>query len=65
MFDVDGLGPQGGPETITFEDLGGRTKVMSRGHFGSAEEIEGALASGMVKGALETWDRLAAVLAEG
>ena len=65
MFDVDGLGPQGGPETFTFEDLGGRTRVVSRGHFGSPEEIEGALATGMVKGAIETWDRLATVLAEG
>src|SRR5215207_4572000 len=35
MFDVDGVGPQGGPETFTFEDLGGRTRVVSRGHFGS------------------------------
>jgi uncharacterized protein YndB with AHSA1/START domain len=65
MFDVDGLGPQGGPETFTFEDLGGSTRVVSRGHFGSTEAIEGGLATGMVKGALETWDRLAAVLAEG
>jgi uncharacterized protein YndB with AHSA1/START domain len=65
MFDVDGVGPQGGPETFTFEDLGGRTKVTSRGHFGSVEALEqGALGTGMVKGALETWDRLAAVLAE-
>jgi uncharacterized protein YndB with AHSA1/START domain len=64
MFDVDGLGPQGGPETFTFEDLGGRTRVVSRGHFGSNEAIEGGLATGMVKGALEAWDRLAAVLAE-
>jgi hypothetical protein len=32
---------------------------------GSAEVIEGALATGMVKGAIETWDRLAGVLAEG
>ncbi len=65
MFDVDGLGPQGGPETFTFEDLGGKTKVTSRGHFDSSDAIEGALASGMVKGAVETWDRLASVLAEG
>jgi uncharacterized protein YndB with AHSA1/START domain len=65
MFDVDGLGPQGGPETFTLEDLGGRTLVVSRGHFGSVEAIESALATGMVKGAEETWDRLAAVLAEG
>ena len=63
LFDVDGAGPQGGPETFTFTELDGRTTVTSRGNFGSVEAIEGALASGMVKGALETWDRLAAELA--
>jgi uncharacterized protein YndB with AHSA1/START domain len=65
MFDVEGVGPQGGPETYILEDLGGRTKVTSIGHMGSAEAIEGALATGMVKGAIETWDRLAALLAGG
>ena len=65
MFDVDGAGPQGGPETFTFVDLGGRTTVTSRGHFGSVEALEGALAVGMVGGALETWDRLAEELARG
>jgi uncharacterized protein YndB with AHSA1/START domain len=65
MFDVDGLGPQGGPETFTFEDIAGRTKIVSRGHFGSVEAIEGALATGMIKGAIETWDRLASELARG
>ena len=53
----------GGPETFTFEDLGGRTTVRSVGHMGSVEAIDGALATGMVKGAIETWDRLATVLA--
>ena len=62
MFDVDGVGPQGGPETFTFEDIDGKTKVTSVGHMGSVEVLEGALATGMVKGGLETWDRLAAVL---
>jgi uncharacterized protein YndB with AHSA1/START domain len=65
LFDVPGLGDQGGPETFTFEDLDGRTKVKSTSHFGSAEEIEGALAGGMISGAVETWDRFAAMLAEG
>lgn len=65
MFDVEGMGPQGGPETFTFEQLDGRTQVTSVGHMGSAEVIEAALATGMVGGALETWDRLAALLAEG
>lgn len=65
MFDVEGIGPQGGPETFTFDDLGARTKVTSVGHMGSFEALEGALASGMVKGAIETWDRLEALLAKG
>jgi uncharacterized protein YndB with AHSA1/START domain len=65
LFDVVGLGPQGGPETHTFEDLGDRTRVRSVGHFDSVEAIEGALATGMIAGALETWDRLAEELAKG
>lgn len=65
MFEVEGVGPQGGPETFAFEDVGGRTKVTSISHMGSPEVIEGALATGMVGGAIETWDRLEALLAEG
>ncbi len=65
MFDVDGAGPQGGPETFILEEVDGKTKVTSIGHIGSPEAIEGALATGMVGGAIETWDRLAAVLAKG
>jgi uncharacterized protein YndB with AHSA1/START domain len=65
MFDVEGVGPMGGPETHTFEDVGGKTKVVSVGHMGSVEMLEGALSTGMVAGALETWDRLADLLAQG
>ena len=65
MFDVEGMGPQGGPETFTLEDVGGKTRVVSVGHMGSPEVLEGALATGMVGGAIETWDRLEALLAEG
>lgn len=65
LFEVPGMGDQGGPETFTFEEVGGRTKVTTRGHFGSVEEIDAALATGMVAGAIETWDRLAAELARG
>jgi uncharacterized protein YndB with AHSA1/START domain len=63
MFDVEGVGPQGGPETHSFEEVDGKTFVRSVGHMGSPEAIEAALATGMVKGALETWDRLEALLA--
>jgi uncharacterized protein YndB with AHSA1/START domain len=65
MFDVEGVGPMGGPETYLFEEVDGKTKVTSVGHMGSVEVLEGALSTGMVAGALETWDRLAALLAEG
>jgi uncharacterized protein YndB with AHSA1/START domain len=65
MFDVEGVGPMGGPETFTFEDVGGKTKITSTGHMGSVEVLEGALSTGMVEGALETWDRLEALLTEG
>jgi uncharacterized protein YndB with AHSA1/START domain len=65
MFDVEGVGPMGGPETFIFEEVDGKTKITSTGHMGSVEVLEGALSTGMVAGALETWDRLAALLAEG
>ena len=65
MFDVEGVGPVGGPETFRLEDLGGRTRLTSTSHMGSPEAIDGALATGMVRGAIETWDRLAELLAEG
>jgi uncharacterized protein YndB with AHSA1/START domain len=64
MFDVDGMGPQGGPETFRLEEIDGKTKVTSIGHMGSPEIIEGALATGMAGGAIETWDRLEALLTE-
>lgn len=62
MFDVEGAGPQGGPETMTFEAVEGGTKVTSIGHMGSPEMIEMALATGMTEGALQTWDRLDALV---
>jgi hypothetical protein len=65
MFDVEGVGPMGGPETHSLEEIDGRTKLTSVGHMGSADVIEGALSTGMAEGAIETWDRLAALLAEG
>ncbi len=65
MFDVEGVGPMGGPETHTLEEVDGKTKVTSVGHMGSVDVLEGALATGMAGGAIETWDRLEALLANG
>ncbi len=65
MFDVEGVGPQGGPETLTLEELdGGKTLMRAVSHMGSAENIDAALATGMTQGAIETWDRLDDLLPE-
>ena len=65
MFDVPDVGPQGGPETLTLEDLGtGRTKMRAVSHMGSESAIDAAVSTGMTAGAIETWDRLDALLAE-
>jgi uncharacterized protein YndB with AHSA1/START domain len=64
MFDVEGMGPQGGPETLTLEQLDdGRTLMRAVSHMGSPEAIEAALPTGMIEGAIETWDRLDELLA--
>jgi len=56
----------GNPEwvtTLTLEDLGGRTRMISRVLHKSVEARNGHLQSGMEKGAGETFDRLAELLA--
>jgi uncharacterized protein YndB with AHSA1/START domain len=60
MFDVEPFN-SGDPAivTLTLESLAGKTKLTSRSRFPSAESLEGALATGMTGGAIESWDRLA------
>ena len=60
IFDVEPFNNEAAITTLTLEDLGGRTKVTSRDRFPSVESLEGALSTGMVGGAIQTWDRLAA-----
>ena len=51
LFDVEGMGPQGGPETFTFEDLGdGRTRLHAMSLCDSFEGRDSWLASGMESG---------------
>jgi uncharacterized protein YndB with AHSA1/START domain len=65
MFDVEGVGPQGGPETLTLEEADdGKTLMRAVGHMGTSEAIDAALATGMSEGAIETWDRLDELLAQ-
>jgi uncharacterized protein YndB with AHSA1/START domain len=64
IFDVPGFDDRAAIETLTLEDLGSRTKVVLRDRFPSVEDLEGAVASGMARGAIETWDRLEALVAD-
>ena len=65
IFDVPGMDDKAAVETLTLEDLGGRTKLTSRTRFPSADDLQGALATGMIGGALQTYDRLAEEIALG
>jgi uncharacterized protein YndB with AHSA1/START domain len=64
IFDVEPFNA-GEPAIVTqtLEDLDGKTKLVSRSVFPSAEVLEGALSTGMVGGAIESWDRLAEEIA--
>jgi uncharacterized protein YndB with AHSA1/START domain len=62
-FAFDGLPPgEAGLETYTFTETDGKTKLVAVGHFKSVESRDAAIATGMEKGAAETWDRLAELL---
>jgi uncharacterized protein YndB with AHSA1/START domain len=60
IFDVEPFNADGQAAlvTILLEAVDGKTKLTSRSRFPSAEALEGALATGMVGGAIESWDRL-------
>lgn len=64
IYDVEPYN-QGEPAIVTqtLEDLGGRTKLVNRSTFSSAEVLEAVLSTGMVGGAIESWDRMAEELA--
>jgi uncharacterized protein YndB with AHSA1/START domain len=51
-------------ETITLEEVDGKTKVTDTSLFHTKEERDGMLQSGMEEGASQSWDRLAELLAK-
>ncbi len=61
-FAVEGMGTTHF-ETITFEDLGERTRLTVISVFGSTEQRDNIVASGAERGANETYGRLEALLA--
>jgi uncharacterized protein YndB with AHSA1/START domain len=62
-FVFAGAPSQRATDHAAFEDLGGRTRLTVTSVFDLAEGAEEMLSSGMVEGAVETWDRLAEQLA--
>lgn len=58
IFDVEPFNAGHAVVTIVLEAVDGKTKITSRSRFPSADALEGALATGMVGGAIESRDRL-------
>lgn len=60
--DAEGNAAEGMPSsqiTMTFEKHEGKTKLVSRAQYASAEALKSVMEMGMEQGITETWDRLA------
>jgi uncharacterized protein YndB with AHSA1/START domain len=64
IVDLDGIRDHVGIESFEFEDVEGGTRLTSRSHFPTVDDLESALATGMIAGGVETWDRFAEMLAD-
>jgi uncharacterized protein YndB with AHSA1/START domain len=63
IFDVEPFNARAAVVTVTFEDLGGRTRVTENMLFETTEDRDGMLQSGMEEGAAQSYERLDALLA--
>jgi uncharacterized protein YndB with AHSA1/START domain len=63
-FEFEGVPGRPSLETMTLEDIGGRTRMVTHSVFLSLEDRDGVVQSGMQTGAEETYDRLAELVAE-
>jgi uncharacterized protein YndB with AHSA1/START domain len=64
-FEFEGAPGEVTLESMTFTDLGGRTRMESRSVFPSVEARDAAVESGMNVGITESYERLDTVLKEG
>lgn len=64
VYDVEGIRDYPATTTITLEDVDGKTRLTGVTDFHTVENRDMAIATGMESGARESWDRLAALLAE-
>jgi uncharacterized protein YndB with AHSA1/START domain len=61
-FEFEGMPGHVSLETLTLEEIGGKTKVTGRSVFQTVEDRNDMLKSGMEEGVFETMDRLAELL---
>jgi uncharacterized protein YndB with AHSA1/START domain len=62
-FEYEGMPGHVTLETATFEDLGGKTRVLAQSVFQSVEDRDGMVASGMETGVNEGYEQLVELLA--
>ncbi len=62
-FEWEGMPGHVSAETMDFEDLGGRTRIVATSIFHTQEERDGMIESGMEGGMNETFERLDELLA--
>jgi uncharacterized protein YndB with AHSA1/START domain len=63
IYDVDGFRDFVSVTTVELTEEAGRTRLIDRNRFANAEQLAGAVASGMEKGQAETYERLESELA--
>jgi uncharacterized protein YndB with AHSA1/START domain len=63
-FEFEGLPGRVLLETVAFEDYSSKTKLTAKDVFQTVDDLNGMLKSGMEKGAVETFDRIAELLQE-
>ena len=63
-FEFEGVPGHVSLETVTLEDLKGKTKLTEKSVFQTVEDRDGMLKSGMEEGVAETMDRLAELIAK-
>lgn len=61
-FEFEGMPGEVAVEILTFEEHDGKTTITNLANYGSKENRDGIIASGMESGANDSWDALEALL---
>src|SRR5258708_1716065 len=61
-FEYEGMPGHVSLQTLTLEEVDGKTRVVSTASFENDADLEGMVQSGLEKGAVESWERLAELI---